>query len=355
MEDDQDSRVPLFEGSRLYRPPSYKSEIDVPATPSRRIHDDDDASTPTAKTYKLPRQRDLPPSEDQVNRNENRTGRGARRLTEMEIPVLRPQRFRPASTSPKRLYGARELPMPPALSRSISPDTAIRMPLQEKHDWIDDATYHEKASESTTKAYSIASDETEDEGTDLSGVDLGQSHYGPAPSHPQPRRGGPKTKTEEIVSLTHGNLVIDQDIPKKLLDLLARKGSPEFTQLRYTAITCDPDEFLREGFNLRPAMAGRETELLICLTMYNEDERLFTRSLHGVMKNIAHLSRRSKSRTWGASSWKKIVVVIVADGRRNIHPRVLDVLTAIGVYQDGLAQNKGLRIILDESDTNGIS
>jgi hypothetical protein len=30
---------------------------------------------------------------------------------------------------------------------------------------------------------------------------------------------------------------------------------------------------------------------------------------------------------------------VVADGRRDIHPRVLDVLAAMGVYQDGIAKN----------------
>jgi chitin synthase len=33
------------------------------------------------------------------------------------------------------------------------------------------------------------------------------------------------------------------------------------------------------------------------------------------------------------------VVVIVADGRKSIHPRVLDCLSAMGVYQPGVAKN----------------
>lgn len=51
------------------------------------------------------------------------------------------------------------------------------------------------------------------------------------------------------------------------------------------------------------------------------------------MKNIAHLSARKSSKVWGPDSWKKVVVCIVADGRRSVHPRVLDCLTALGVYQ----------------------
>ncbi|THH00743.1 hypothetical protein EW026_g1841 [Hermanssonia centrifuga] len=69
--------------------------------------------------------------------------------------------------------------------------------------------------------------------------------------------------------------------------------------------------------------------------MFNEDEILFCRTLYGVMRNISHLCSRKNSRTWGQDAWKKVVVCIVADGRRKVHPRVLDVLTLLGVYQPG--------------------
>lgn len=70
-----------------------------------------------------------------------------------------------------------------------------------------------------------------------------------------------------------------------------------------------------------------------------EDEVLFCRTLHGVMKNIAHLCSRSRSHTWGEGGWQKVVVCIVSDGRTKIHPRTLSVLAALGVYQDGVAKN----------------
>lgn len=69
------------------------------------------------------------------------------------------------------------------------------------------------------------------------------------------------------------------------------------------------------------------------------------------MRNISHLCTRKNSRTWGPEAWKKVgkftllspqtltveqvVVCIVADGRKKVHPRVLDVLTLLGVYQAG--------------------
>jgi chitin synthase len=58
----------------------------------------------------------------------------------------------------------------------------------------------------------------------------------------------------------------------------------EFTQLRYTAATCDPNDFtLANGYNLRARMYNRHTELLIAVTYYNEDKTLLARTLHGVM------------------------------------------------------------------------
>jgi chitin synthase len=69
------------------------------------------------------------------------------------------------------------------------------------------------------------------------------------------------------------------------------------------------------------------------------------------MRNIAHLCTRKNSHTWGVEAWKKVclpahvdgyayldskvVVCIVADGRRKVHPHVLDCLTLLGVYQPG--------------------
>jgi chitin synthase len=57
--------------------------------------------------------------------------------------------------------------------------------------------------------------------------------------------------------------------------------------------------------------------------------------MYGVMRNIAHLCERKNSQTWGTDAWKKVVVIIIADGRKKIHPRVLDCLTLLGVYQPG--------------------
>lgn len=57
------------------------------------------------------------------------------------------------------------------------------------------------------------------------------------------------------------------------------------------------------------------------------------------MKNISHLCSLQNHRIWGPDSWKKVVVTIVADGRKVINKRVLSVLAAMGVYQEGVAKN----------------
>jgi chitin synthase len=167
-------------------------------------------------------------------------------------------------------------------------------------------------------------------------------HYGPAPDGQQSRRGARlAVKSKKEVRLTNGELILECKIPTILYSFLPRRDDTEFTHMRYTAVTCDPDDFVDRGYKLRQNYGStlRETELFICITMYNENEIDFTRTMHGVMRNISHFCSRAKSRTWGKDGWQKIVVCIISDGRQKVHPRTLDALAAMGVYQDGIAKN----------------
>jgi chitin synthase len=106
-----------------------------------------------------------------------------------------------------------------------------------------------------------------------------------------------------------------------------------------TAATCDPNEFtLHNGYNLRPAMYNRHTELLIAVTYYNEDKTLTARTLHGVMQNIRDIVNLKKSEFWnkGGPAWQKIVVCLVFDGIDPCDKETLDVLATVGIYQDGV-------------------
>lgn len=180
-----------------------------------------------------------------------------------------------------------------------------------------------------------------DEYEDIDEIDQ-NVHYGPAPKGRQNRRGVRQAHmTKKEVRLINGELVLECKIPTILHSFLPRRDEREFTHMRYTAVTSDPDDFTVNGYKLRQNIGStmRETELFICVTMYNENEIDFTRTMHGIMRNITHFCSRNKSRTWGKDGWQKIVVCIIADGRQNVHPRTLNALAAMGVYQDGIAKN----------------
>ncbi|WOO85757.1 Chitin synthase 4 [Vanrija pseudolonga] len=161
-------------------------------------------------------------------------------------------------------------------------------------------------------------------------------HYGPVPNRVLRRN-----RTQKKVQLFRGHLVLDVEVPSLLLDQSLIKEGNEFTKMRYTAVTCDPNDFVEDKYTLRQRLYDppRQTELFIVVTMYNEDDVLFCRTMRGIMQNVAHLCSRSRSKTWGQDGWKKVVVCIVSDGRAKINPRTRSVLAALGVYQDGVGKN----------------
>lgn len=160
-----------------------------------------------------------------------------------------------------------------------------------------------------------------------------------------------REKAKVGIAMGHnGHLVLDCPVATELLskfpDYIAdvKDGglSREFSYMRYTAVTCGPSNFYRDGFILRPVHypVKRQTEMMIVITMYNEDDILLARTLKGVFKNIKHLESRTRSSVWGKDSWKKIVVCVVSDGRSKINERSQALLAALGVYQDGLAKSR---------------
>ncbi|KAI0659402.1 chitin synthase-domain-containing protein [Cubamyces menziesii] len=123
----------------------------------------------------------------------------------------------------------------------------------------------------------------------------------------------------------------------------------EFTHMRYTAATCDPDEFTEDnGYTLRANLYSRNTELLIAITSYNENKALYARTLHAVMLNIRNLCKTQLSGYWrrsataarGIASWENITVVLLIDGRDSMDKAVLDLLAAVGVYQPNVMRGQ---------------
>jgi chitin synthase len=140
-----------------------------------------------------------------------------------------------------------------------------------------------------------------------------------------------------------GHLIYDCPVPPKLLRNIPHTQPPgrdEFTHMRYTAATCDPEDFTAENFTLRPQLftKRRQTELFIVVTMYNEDDVLFARTMAGVFANIQYMCtlKGKHNGLWDKDGWKKIVVCIVVDGRTKLDKRTQAVMTALGVYQHGV-------------------
>ncbi|GAO17376.1 hypothetical protein UVI_02038960 [Ustilaginoidea virens] len=255
---------------------------------------------------------------------------------------------RPGTPS-SRYGGSPRRPLPPAPlfsnpardSQAFPDDATVSIPLDGSDDVFGTETDLSDSGPLPIHrdSFRSASQETlKEDGQDYDKIE----HYGPAPDGAQERRGvrAPQMSKKEV-QLINGELVLECKIPTILYSFLPRRNEVEFTHMRYTAVTCDPDDFVDRGYKLRQSIGRttRETELFICITMYNEDEFCFTRTMHAVMKNISHFCSRSRSRTWGENGWQKIVVCIISDGREKINPRTLDALAAMGCYQHGIAKN----------------
>lgn len=160
--------------------------------------------------------------------------------------------------------------------------------------------------------------------------------------------GGLKRFNTRKVKLVQGSVLsIDYPVPSAIKNAVEPRfrdiegGNEEFMKMRYTAATCDPNDFtLKNGYDLRPRMYNRHTELLIAITYYNEDKVLLARTLHGVMQNIRDIVNLKKSTFWnkGGPAWQKIVVCLVFDGIEKADKNTLDVLATLGIYQDGVVK-----------------
>lgn len=102
-----------------------------------------------------------------------------------------------------------------------------------------------------------------------------------------------KVREVRMIQLTSGNLVVDCPVPDRVLQNAIYRENEEFTHLRYTACTCDPNNFVNEKYTLRPVLYGRETEVAIVMTMY------FALLISGIMKmmycSVAHSTLLSRT------------------------------------------------------------
>ncbi|KAF2278823.1 chitin synthase 2 [Westerdykella ornata] len=336
-----DPGLPLYE---THRPPSpsYQPSA-LSSTPSRAPSVLDNApsipppsnDSPRYVPYRRPTSPDRP--------SPARPYSPTRTSTDYTRPQASSVSYEPSDLngSPRR-PGSPKRPLPPAPlfagGRPVSRDSDATVDLSTVPLNDDDVFSDEHRTDRYSRD-SFTSDETVTEEDTVANEKV--DHYGPAPDGAQVRRGARQAvMTKKEVRLINGELILECKIPTILYSFLPRRDDIEFTHMRYTAVTCDPDDFVNRGYKLRQNLGQpRETELFICITMYNENEIDFTRTMHGVMRNISHFCSRTRSRTWGKDGWQKIVVCIISDGRQKVHPRTLDALAAMGCYQDGIAKN----------------
>ncbi|GBE80048.1 Chitin synthase 1 [Sparassis crispa] len=165
------------------------------------------------------------------------------------------------------------------------------------------------------------------------------------------RRQTIKRGVTRKVKLTKGNFITEYAVPTPVYSAIEAKwvntNTTEFSHMRYTAATCDPDDFTEaNGYSLRTKIYNRQTELLIAVTSYNEDKILYARTLHGVMLNIRDICKTKQSKYWrrtaeeGVPGWQKITVALIIDGLEPMDKTVLDILATVGVYQDGVMKKQ---------------
>ncbi|KAL5610594.1 hypothetical protein FOBRF1_006711 [Fusarium oxysporum] len=216
---------------------------------------------------------------------------------------------------------------------------------QDHHDAYGNQPYEPspKGYDTYNKGYDQRYDQAYDDPADRPMLQHQDSDAPSEPYQDQPQQGGIKRwKTVKQVKLYRGNLVLDCPVPPVLLSQVNHGERDEFTHMRYSAATCDPNDFFDNDFTLRQKLFSkpRHTELFIVVTMYNEDDILFARTMTGVFKNIEYMCNRPNSKTWGQDAWKKIVVCVVSDGRAKINPRTKALLAGMGVYQEGIARQQ---------------
>lgn len=250
-------------------PPQVGAPI-VAGEPPLSPHHYHDASSPYANLYGTPAPVEGAPSPLDYYRHS---------VPPMPAPPTAAATYDPPyAASP--LYHPAQLSSPPNYSpegqvgKLASEDhTVVDIPQYRVPEWYEGEGEDEKVAyddEYVDDAYADQSqDGAFDYGDDDEEGNSSTQHFGPAPPTGAQLR---RHKSKKHVPLTQGNLVLDCPVPTKLLSVLNNRTATEFTTMRYTAVTCDPDEFVEHNYTLRPRMQGRRTELFICMTMYNEDE-----------------------------------------------------------------------------------
>jgi len=131
----------------------------------------------------------------------------------------------------------------------------------------------------------------------------------------------------------HQVVFSDQDVAPDRMDVAPYRDLEDMKKIRYTACSTKvPHHFWRDGYQLRVAQQLRSIEILIAVTSYNEEPSEFERTLFGINKNMENWVRK----TGDEEIWKKIMLIIVADGRSKVNPGTFTFLQKLGLFDEDL-------------------
>jgi chitin synthase len=147
----------------------------------------------------------------------------------------------------------------------------------------------------------------------------------------------PKKALTHEVPLLRGALVIECNIPLSLLQRFVsqkRHEDTEFKSAKYSAITASPMLARQENFTLRQMLypKPRQTEIILVLHIStHQDNESMGQTLGTLFSCIGYMCSR-RCGEFGKNGWKKLLICIVVDGRRNMSWTSRRLLSLLGLF-----------------------
>lgn len=114
----------------------------------------------------------------------------------------------------------------------------------------------------------------------------------------------------------------------------------EYTHCRYTpVVTEDPRDFGIDGYTLRLQREDRRIRLLICVTLYNEDQDTLRKTLLGICDNLEVLYEKfALADGRKGLDWQEVAVCIIQDGLPMCDQSVVAAATVQGFFSPVVLQ-----------------
>lgn len=164
-----------------------------------------------------------------------------------------------------------------------------------------------------------------------------------------PRLVSAKEYYEQLKGLRQDSQVYYPVAPEVYRDLLWEDvdvaDPTEYTYSRYTPIiTEDARDFGSDGYSLRVQHKfSRHIKLLICVTLYNEDQDTLGKTLLGICENLEVLYRQyGRDGNKNGLDWQEVAVCIIQDGVDHCDSSVLAASTVQGFFSSNLKQEEAV-------------